>query len=537
MNKVKIDDYIKMMDDVNISEETTNKLLQIPMFVEKNKKDIIKDDGINNSLNNNIIQFEDTDYSSESDEGFWVNLNRGKVFKRNIYRAVAASVGLFLICGVTFTSYRLLNNKKSFKNDMKKEEIRKDELVDDINKKDLGESYEKISYVINETQKFTNYEVTFLSIANKKGLESYNLSGKFNENKLYCLISIKAINGKKITSANEIEYSVLPTLQGSMPHTVENLKLKTTQELKDGVLYITFEEDGLNILDGNSGYYERLVVEKDFVVADKLDDVVAPYKLNGNGEIKQNTEYKGVNALFSIPDERIEKLPDKRTFFTQKYEWLKDRNPARCDEIFNNIIFAMGEYNGLSDNKKALDNLDFYSLDGTRLCQTIDVKSFMEIGDNGDYRYYVSGDKFVLILENKDTSEIGFIVIDKDQNVVEKNKIKMDNVRCSEYILILDTRKIVEVKQVLEQIVISSYDFDGKNEKTLYSNDVSVKKRNGIISHLNLDIKDKNIITFYGSSDNIDESTGKLYEVYGYYNISDNKFIYKMNDEEKVFGG
>ncbi len=174
------------------------------------------------------------------------------------------------------------------------EQLGNDKLTDSF----LGED----AIIVNETQSFGGYDVTFMGIASGKGISDSGVyaDGSLREDRSYMVVSIANSDGTPMpeTSSDEYdltEFFVSPLIQGCDPvwYNTAAFGGAMTETVVDGVRYRLTECDNVEIFADRELYLG--------VMNGALYNSGAYVYDVESGKIARNEGYEGLNALFRLP--------------------------------------------------------------------------------------------------------------------------------------------------------------------------------------------------------------------------------------------
>lgn len=255
--------------------------------------------------------------SPEAEPGFWLNqkimqsakekenmTNKRKKFSA---AAVAMVFTLFTASLGVFAAVRYLTP---------------DQVAESFSDKLLSKAFQtEDAILVNETQEFAGYRVTFLGIVSGKGLSEYSEwdeQGKIQDDKTYIVTAIENADGTPRPDVSDEAYGedpfyVSPYIKGlSMTEfNAHTLGGGYMEDVIAGIQYRIMECDNIEMFACRGLYLG---------VSDGSFYNVAAFEMNQEtGEITRNASYEGVNALYELPipeefgdEEAVEKyLEDK----------------------------------------------------------------------------------------------------------------------------------------------------------------------------------------------------------------------------------
>lgn len=212
--------------------------------------------------------------------------------KRRLPKAAIAICTLLLVCSATtFAAWKYFSPS---------------DIAKDFNDTALANAFESDTAVtVNETQTFKDYTVTFLGTVSGEALsdfvsESDTANSELASGKTYAVVAIEKTDGTPMPDTSDADYGntsffVSPYIKGENPNLVNIITMNGGyQELvKNGIRYRITECDNVEMF-ANQGAYLGVTAstfyEPDAYVWNEED-----------GTLTQNTDYDGVNALFSLP--------------------------------------------------------------------------------------------------------------------------------------------------------------------------------------------------------------------------------------------
>lgn len=212
--------------------------------------------------------------------------------KRRLPKAAIAICTLLLVCSATtFAAWKYFSPS---------------DIAKDFNDTALANAFESDTAVtVNETQTFKDYTVTFLGTVSGEALsdfvsESDTANSKLASGKTYAVVAIEKTDGTPMPDTSDADYGdtsffVSPYIKGENPNLVNIITMNGGyQELvKNGIRYRITECDNVEMF-ANQGAYLG-------VTASTFYEPDAYVWNEEEGTLTQNTDYDGVNALFSLP--------------------------------------------------------------------------------------------------------------------------------------------------------------------------------------------------------------------------------------------
>lgn len=236
-----------------------------------------------------------------SDEpDYWLNqkilrqVREEKRVTNKIYRKIPAVVlTMVLILGIgsltTFAMWKYLMPNEIAK-------VMQDKKLADAF---MGED----AILVNETQSYGDYHVTFLGIVSGKELTDWsgiNDNGTIRSDSSHLVVAIENTDGTPMPDIaedayGELEFLVTPLIEGYNPADYNAFAFggSYTDEVIDGVLYRIMDCDNVEMFAEHKLY---------LAVLDSTFYRTNAYCYNEeNGEISRNQNYDGLNALFQLP--------------------------------------------------------------------------------------------------------------------------------------------------------------------------------------------------------------------------------------------
>ena len=168
----------------------------------------------------------------------------------------------------------------------------------------LSEAFQtEDAILVNESQEYAGYRVTFLGIVSGEGLSDYSEwdeQGKIQDDKTYIVTAIENTDGTPRPDVADEAYGedpfyVSPYIKGlsMMEYNAHTLGGGYTEDVIDGIQYRIMECDNIEMFAGRGLYLG---------ISDGMFLNAEAYEMDqGTGEISRNETYEGVNALFELP--------------------------------------------------------------------------------------------------------------------------------------------------------------------------------------------------------------------------------------------
>lgn len=210
--------------------------------------------------------------------------------QKRIPAAVAAAVCVVLLGSVTVVAARRYFSPS--------------EIAVEFEDNALAKAFSGESAVlVNETQESGGYRITLLGSVAGKNLSDYmitNDKGMVEEDKIYTVVAIERTDGTPMPDTSSDDYDKEPLyvshyIRGLDPnvYSLQSMGGGYSTAVRDGVMYRMLEMDNIEMF-ADKGIYVG-------VSSGTFYDREAYRFDEGSGEISRNTDYKGVNALFTLP--------------------------------------------------------------------------------------------------------------------------------------------------------------------------------------------------------------------------------------------
>lgn len=309
-----------------------------------------------------------------SDEpDFWLNqkiLNQKKeqreMIKKNKRRIPAAVLTAVAVLGIsTVTAYAALNY------------LTPDNVAEKMHQTKLEDAFSgEDAILVNETQSFGGYNVTFLGVVSGENLTEVSKDGNtsFGIDKTYAVVAIENFDGTPMPDTsedayNELEFFVSPLIAGYNPFEYNAATMHGGyQEMsEDGILYRIAECDSVEMFADHELYL--CVVDRMFLNA-------GPYEFDEvTGEISRNESYEGLNALFDLPLDESKANPDEAkaymdSLFGEDEAESSNENTAagETENIAGNDLDVPAEVKNLVDNLTSENVEEYGSLVKSIVC-------------------------------------------------------------------------------------------------------------------------------------------------------------------------
>ncbi len=207
------------------------------------------------------------------------------------------------------------------------------EVAEEIEDKKLTEGFQSGSAIDtkSERQQYGGYNVVLLGLLSGEDLTDYEAetNGELKKDRTYCVVAIDRADGSPMADGDVMEnleqsFMVSPYIQGKDPRKINIFTMGggAITFMKDGILYKVVDCDSLTafadkkiylaVTDGDQLIPEIKVVKKsESGTEDKAGEKVVYIYDKNTGEIRRNENYKGLNALFTLPMDESLANPDK----------------------------------------------------------------------------------------------------------------------------------------------------------------------------------------------------------------------------------
>lgn len=301
--------------------------------------------------------------------------------QRRIPVAAAAAVCVMLLGSVTVVAARRYFSPAEiaaeFENDM-------------LAKAFSGEG----AVLVNETQESGGFRITLLGSVAGKNISDYLTTddeGMVEENKIYTVVAIEHADGTPMPDTSSDEYGKEPFyvshyIRGLDPkkYSMQSMGGGSSTAVRDGVMYRIMEMDNIEMF-ADKGIYVG-------VSSGVFYDTEAYRFDEGSGEISRNTDYQGVNALFTLPVDKSKADSAAAEAYLKELhaEWDTPSAPPEMDAS----DLAVEEFM----NKLTAENLDEYAapVESTRMVLTPDQEGLvsgsyeLENGSAGTSAFWVT---------------------------------------------------------------------------------------------------------------------------------------------------
>lgn len=246
----------------------------------------------------------------EDEPNVWLNQNivnrvkeKKKMEGRNKKRfSVAAAVAVLALCLSSVTVYAAIKY------------LSPAEVAEEMQDEKLAEVFlSDKAMVINETQSYGGYTVTFLSVVSGELLSNYpyyNDTDSIVADRTYAVVAIEKADGTSMPDTSEEAYGELkffasPLIGDYNPafYNIASMSGNYADITEEGILYRLLECDNVEMFADHSLYL--CVAEGIFYNTDAYCYDAA------TGNISRNEEYDGLNALFELPIDTAKANPEK----------------------------------------------------------------------------------------------------------------------------------------------------------------------------------------------------------------------------------
>lgn len=259
---------------------------------------------------------------------------------RKKYPAVALAACLTLaFCSITgFAAYKYFTPSQMAK------EIHDDKLAEAFQGED--------AVLVNETQEFGDYKITFLGIVGGKDISRFmeTEDGNLLDERMYIATAIERKDGSPMPDTQDEDYGKEPFytslyIGGLNPNEYNSMTMHGgySEFVQDGVTYRMTEMNNLEMFADRGIWFG--------VNSGTFYDSQA-FKFNeATGEITRNEDFDGINALFTVPIDKSKGDPAAAEAFLKelKDEWDAPEEPVEQDEAdlaveeFMKLFTAMEE--------------------------------------------------------------------------------------------------------------------------------------------------------------------------------------------------
>ncbi len=216
-----------------------------------------------------------------------------------------------------------------------------DEVAEDLNDGGILDAFStEDAVLVNETQSYGGYDVTFYGIVSGKNLSEFQPSSEdgIHDDRTYAVVSIQKSDRTPLPSTSEDAYGdysflVSPYIHGLNPALYNSFTMSGgyTEQEQNGVFYRLFDCDNIEMFADKKIYLG--VSEGTFY------DGNAYCFDEATGEISRNEAFDGLNALFELP------LDSSKA------------DPKAADEYVKSLYEPSGD-DGEDMEPKALDQAD-----------------------------------------------------------------------------------------------------------------------------------------------------------------------------------
>lgn len=231
--------------------------------------------------------------------------------------------------------------------------------------------------LVNETQEYSGYRITFLGAAAGKNISvflSEDGNGGVKEDRLYAAVAIERADGTPMPDTSSDEYGdesffVSPFVEGLNPvdYNIASMGGSYSELVENGIQYRLIEVSNLEIFAdrklylgiSSSSFYDRNAYAFD----------------KDTGGITRNEDYKGVNALFVLPLDPQKADPQAAEKFLEELRasWEAPSETLEQNQADMDVGEWLSKVNG--------ENLSEYA---RRVESTVQL---VEKGADGMYRY------------------------------------------------------------------------------------------------------------------------------------------------------
>lgn len=242
---------------------------------------------------------------------------------RKKYPAIAVAACLTLaFCSITgFAAY------KYFTPSQMAEELNDDKLAEAF----AGEN----AVLVNETQEFGDYKITFLGIAGGKDISKFmeTKDGNILDERMYIATAIERKDGTPMPDTQDDDYGKEPFfgslyIGGLNPNEYNAMTMHGgySEFVQDGIAYRMTEMNNVEMFADKGIYFG--VNSGSFYEAEA-------FRFNeATGEITRNENFDGVNALFTVPIDKSKGDPAAAEAFLRELqaEWDAPQEPMEQSE-------------------------------------------------------------------------------------------------------------------------------------------------------------------------------------------------------------
>lgn len=223
--------------------------------------------------------------------------------------------------------------------------------------------------LVNETQECGGYRITLLGSVAGKSISDYLVTddtGALEENIIYTVVAIERADGTPMPNTASDEYGkesfyVSHYIQGLNPkeYSIMSMGGGYSEIVRDGVQYRIMEMDNIEMFADREIYVG--------VSSGTFYDADAYVYEESSGSISCNTQYKGVNALFTLPVDKSKADPKAAEAYLEKLRTSWDTPSAPLEKDASDL--AVEEFMEMLTS----ENLDEYAapVESTRMVSTI----------------------------------------------------------------------------------------------------------------------------------------------------------------------
>lgn len=206
------------------------------------------------------------------------------------------------------------------------------QVADEMSDDKLSEAFKgEDAVLVNESQIFGNYKVTFLGVVNGKDISNYpmwNGDGTLRSERSYVAISIERTDGTPMPDTSSEDYGTEPFfaslyVAGLNPAEYNCMSMNGgyTEMVREGIMYRMLEMDNVELF-ADKGIY--CGINSGVFYDGNAYDFDAE-----TGAIKRNEDYAGVNALFQVPVDTSKGNPEAAEAYLKKLqeEWNASDEP------------------------------------------------------------------------------------------------------------------------------------------------------------------------------------------------------------------
>lgn len=269
------------------------------------------------------------------------------------------------------------------------------QMAKEMNNDKLAEAFAgEDAVLVNETQEFGDFKITFLGIVAGKGITEYltwDGQGNIEDDRLYIATAIERVDGTPMPATPDEDYGkdeffVSPYVKGLNPawYNIMTMSGGYTEMVQDGVMYRLSELNNIEMF-ADRGIYLG-------VSSGCFYDTNAYQFDEATGEITRNEAYDGINALFTVPVDKSKGDPAAAEAFLK--QWEDDMNspdePLEQDETDLEVSAWMENIMAMDDAKTLTkDAMEQYAkaVESTVQVLKIDANGEVpysyEVGDGG----------------------------------------------------------------------------------------------------------------------------------------------------------